>query len=91
VVAQVRAGLAKGNNFGVGRGVGVGEIAVPAPTDDLAGMNHDRSHGNLACFQGALGGAESFLHPKLVRDWGWLLAVGHWSLVMVTGVRAKPL
>jgi hypothetical protein len=98
MVAEVGTGLAKGNNFGVGGGIGVGEVAIPASTNDLAGMNHDRADGDLAGFQGALRRAQGFLHPEFVRGWcwswvvgHWSLVVGHWSWVIVTGVKARPL
>jgi hypothetical protein len=91
VVAQVGTGLAEGNDFGVGGGVRVGEVAIPASAHDLTAMNHDSAHGDLARFQGALGGAEGFFHPKFVRGRERSLVVGHWLLVVVTGVKARPL
>jgi hypothetical protein len=66
VVAQVRAGLAEGNNFGVGGGVGVGDIAIPASTYDLAGMHDHCADWNFARFQRSLCGAESLFHPEFV-------------------------
>src|SRR5271170_411714 len=81
VVTEVCTGLAQSDNFGVGSGVGVGQVAIPASTDDLAGTNYDRSHRDLARFQGALGGAKSFLHPELVGgDTGRLFVDRLWSL-----------
>jgi hypothetical protein len=66
VVPQIGTGLAKGDDFGVSGRVGVGEVAIPASADDLACANHDRAHGDLACFQCALCGAESLFHPEFV-------------------------
>jgi hypothetical protein len=79
VVAQGGAGFSQGDDFRVGGRVAVGEVAIPASTDDLAVMYHDSAHGNLAGFQGALCGAKGFLHPEFVRGWSWV--VGHSSLV----------
>ena len=77
VIAQVGARLPQGDNFRVGGGIGIGEVAIPASANDLAGTNYDRPDGNFARFQGTLGGAEGFLHPKFVRDGRWALVVGH--------------
>ena len=81
VVTQVRTRLAKGDDFSVGRGIGVGKIAIPASADDLARMDHDSTHGNFARFQRALGRAQGFLHPEFIRGNRGLLVVGHSSLV----------
>jgi len=81
VVTQVRASLAKGNDFSVGRGIGVGKIAIPASADDLASMDHDSTHGNFARFQRALGRTEGLFHPEFIRGNRGLLVVGHSSLV----------
>ena len=77
VIAQVGARLPQGDNFRVGGGIGIGEVAIPASANDLAGTNYDRPDGNFARFQATLGGTEGFLHPKFVRDGRWALVVGH--------------
>src|SRR5208282_1563817 len=81
VVTQVRAGLPKGDNLSVRRGIGVRKIAIPASADDLARMDHDSTHGNFARFQRALGRAESLFHPEFIKGSRGLLVVGHSSLV----------
>ena len=68
VVAQVRTGLAQGNNFGMGGGVGVDEAAIPASTYNLAGMHDHCADWNLARFQRSLCGAQSLFHPEFVGD-----------------------
>jgi hypothetical protein len=77
--------LAKGDDFGVGRRVGVGEVAVPAPADDLAAMDYDRTHGDFARFQCALRGAESLFHPEFVGGGRWSFVVGILWLILGHG------
>jgi hypothetical protein len=57
MVTQVSSGLAKGDDFSVGGGVGVGDVAVPASADNLSPVNNDCAYGDLASLQCALGGA----------------------------------
>ncbi len=66
VVAYSGAGFAQGNDFGVGRGIGVGEIAVPAAANYPSIADRYRTDGNLTCFQGAVGSAQSLFHPEFV-------------------------
>ncbi len=80
------AGLAKGNNFGVGGGVGVDEIAIPASTYDLAGMHDHCADWNVARFQRSSCGAESLFHPEFVGDTCWSFVFGRSSLVRGHGV-----
>jgi NADH-quinone oxidoreductase subunit I len=85
---------AQDNDFGVGGGVGVGEVAVPAAGDDFAITNDDGAHGHFTGFERTLGGAESFFHPQFV---GGQPVVGRSSLVVrrhgviiVTGSSTGP-
>jgi hypothetical protein len=69
MITEVSSGIAKGHDFRVCGGIAVGEVAVPAPADDDAFPYHDSSHGNFIFFKGALGAAQSLIHPELV---GWI-------------------
>ena len=59
-------GLAQGDDLGVGGGIGIGEVAVAAASDDFAFVNYYRADRDFAGFQSALGGAESFFHEEFV-------------------------
>jgi hypothetical protein len=76
VITEVRTGLAKRNDFGVGGWVGVGEVTIPASPNDLAGMDHDRAHRDFARFECASGRAKSLFHPEFVG--------GRWSLLVIS-------
>jgi hypothetical protein len=47
-------GLAQRHNLGVGRRVGVGDVAVPAAADDPFPAHDHGSNGDFARFQRAL-------------------------------------
>ena len=80
VIAQVCPSFAKSDDFCMGRGIGVSEVAVPAATDDLAATHDDCTYRNLSPVERPSRSSESLFHPKLVRC-GWLLFVaGHRSL-----------
>jgi hypothetical protein len=72
MVTEVRTGLAEGNDFGMGAGVVICDIAIPASSHDLPIANNDSAHGDFAHFQGTLGGTESVFHPKFVGGGRWL-------------------
>jgi hypothetical protein len=57
MVTQVCTGFAQGYNFGMGRGVGVGEVAIPAAADDALPAYDHSAYRNFAGFEGALGAA----------------------------------
>jgi hypothetical protein len=61
----------------VGSGIGVGKIAIPSSTDDLAVVNHDGADGNITGFERALGGTESFFHPEFVVGRWWSVVGWH--------------
>jgi hypothetical protein len=50
----------------MGCGVVVGEVAIPAAADYALSAYDDCAYWNFAGFEGALGGAQSFLHPEFV-------------------------
>ena len=80
VVTEVCPSFAKSDDFGVGRGIGVGEVAVPAATDDLAVTHDDRAYRNLSRVERSSRSSESLYHPKLIGcGWLWFVA-GHRSL-----------
>jgi hypothetical protein len=77
MVAELRTGLAKGDNFSVGCGVGVGEVAIPALAYDLALMDDDGTDRNLARFERALRRPKGLFHPEFVAGVrGPLVATG---------------
>jgi hypothetical protein len=76
MVAEGGTGLAQRDNLGVRGGIGVGEIAVAAASDDFAVVNYHRADWDFAGFKRALGGAERFFHEEFVAVWlgisfGW--------------------
>ena len=81
VVTNGCTGLAQGNDLGMGAGVGVCEIAVPAAAHNLTVIYHDRAYWHLPGIQRSLGGAESFLHPEFVGVGRRLFALGHELIV----------
>ena len=50
MITQVRSGLAKGNDFGVGGGIGVNDVAVPTSANNFSRVNNDGAYGNLTRF-----------------------------------------
>ena len=60
VVAKMKAGLAEGDDLGVGGGVTVSEDAVLAATDDLVSVDDDGAYGNLAVGFGVIGFCDCF-------------------------------
>ena len=59
-------GFAQGDDLGVGRWVGGGDIPVPSPSHDPAVADDDRSDRDFSGFESALGAAQSFFHPEFV-------------------------
>jgi len=57
MITQVRSGLAEGDDFSVGSGVGVSDVSVPTSADNFTRVNDDCAYGDFAGFEGALGGA----------------------------------
>jgi hypothetical protein len=66
MVTQGDSSLAQGDDFGVGGGIFIEDVAIPSPAHDAVFMHHHSSDGHFACFQRSLGRAQSFLHPKFV-------------------------
>ena len=76
VVTDGGTGFAEGYDLGVGGGIGISNIAIPAPPHNAVAANHDRACRNLSGLQCALGGAERFFHPEFVgrtRQWSVLI------------------
>src|ERR1700686_909624 len=67
VVTDVSSRLAQRHDFSMSGWIVVGEVAIPSSSKHAPFAHYDRSHRHFARFQGALGAAESFLHPKFVR------------------------
>jgi hypothetical protein len=80
MVAEVRTSFAKSDDFGVGRGIGVGEVAVPSAADDLAATHDHRAYRNLSRAERPSRSSESLFHPKLVGCGSLSFVVCHRSL-----------
>ncbi len=76
VITEGCTGFAQSDDLGVGGGVGVRDVAVPAAAYDFSVADHDRTDGNLAHFQSPMGTTQSFFHPDFVGA-----VVGCWYLV----------
>jgi hypothetical protein len=73
MISQCGRGLAQSDDFGVGGGIVLRDVPVPALTDDAALMHDHGADGNFALIEGALGAAQGFLHPQLIVDLRWSL------------------
>jgi hypothetical protein len=67
VVANECTGFAECDDLGVCGRVGRRDVAVPSPSHDLSVADHNGAHGDLSSLQSALGAAQGFFHPELVR------------------------
>lgn len=59
-------GLAKGDDLGVGRGVVIGDVAVPSTADDFAVADDYCANRNFSNLQRSLSATERFFHPEFV-------------------------
>ena len=77
-------GLAQSDDFGMGRGIVVADVAIPSPADDSAAAGDYGSYRDFSGFQGALSAAQGFLHVEFVVDEGEGLrgVASRWSLVV---------
>jgi hypothetical protein len=57
VVTYRGTGLAQGDDLGVGGGIGIDEVAVPASSYDLSAAHDDGAHGNFSNLLRPLGAA----------------------------------
>src|SRR5580658_573732 len=60
-------GLAQRDDLGVGGRVVVGDVAVPSSAYNSVVAKYNRADRDISRFEGALGAAQGFLHPELVR------------------------
>ncbi len=74
MIADGGACLTQSDDFGMGGGVGIGDIAVPAPSDGASAADYDCADRNFAGFEGSRSSAQRFLHPELVGGLRWPLA-----------------
>lgn len=87
MVADAGSGFAKGDDFGVSRGIRISKVAVPASTNDLVLKDDNCSNGDFVGLEGTLGTAQGLFHPRLVIGWGrggWGrgLAVEHSKIIV---------
>ncbi len=73
MVTEGGTGLAQGDDLGMGSGIGIGEVAIAAASDDFAVVHHHGTDGDFSGFESTLGGAESLFHKEFV---GVLATVG---------------
>jgi hypothetical protein len=66
MVADVRACVSQRDDFCMGSGIVVGEIAIPSPTDHLSFTDDDRPHRHFSHFQSALRATQGFFHEDFV-------------------------
>lgn len=66
MITEVLSGFAQGDDFGVGGGVILGKVTIPAAADDLPVLDDDGADRYFAGVECALGGAEGFLHPEFI-------------------------
>jgi hypothetical protein len=66
MVDESGTGLSQGHDLSVSSRIGIGEVAVPSASNDLAVVNNNRADRNFSGLERALGGAESFFHEKFV-------------------------
>src|SRR5580704_2992949 len=87
MVANGSTGLAQRDELGVRGGVGVGDVAVPAPAHYAAFADDDRADRNFSGFERAPGAAERFLHPEFVLGRLPRSGLGSWVGSWVVGLR----
>jgi hypothetical protein len=66
MVADRGTGFAQRDDFCVGSGIGVGDVAIETTAHDLARVNDNRADGNFAGFKRTLCGTQGLLHPEFV-------------------------
>jgi len=66
MVTDVFSSLTKSDDLGVGRGIRVGQIAIPPFTHDLSVADYNRTDRHFANVQSAMGGEKRLLHPEFV-------------------------
>jgi hypothetical protein len=66
VIGDVASGLAQRHDFSVSAGIAVGEVAIPASSDQPPAAHYDGSYRHFTRLQCALGTAEGLLHPEFV-------------------------
>lgn len=66
MVTNVCSGFAQRDDLGMRRGIGIADIAVPPPADDLAVADYNGSHWNFSRFQRTLRRSQGFPHPEFV-------------------------
>jgi hypothetical protein len=66
VITNGCTGFAESDDFGMGGGIGVRDVAVPSAANDLAIADYDSPHRDFVYFESALGATEGFFHPEFV-------------------------
>src|ERR1700722_6768317 len=68
VVAKGGTSFAQGDDLGMSRRIGGGDVAVPSAPDDPAVAYYDRPHRDFSRLKRPLGATQGFFHPNLVGD-----------------------
>jgi hypothetical protein len=63
MIAEGSSSFAQGDDFSMGCGIGVGEVAIESATNDFAFMYYDGADRNLSYVERSLRSAQGFLHP----------------------------
>ncbi len=66
MIANCLSRLAKCDHLGVGSGIGISNVAIESPANDLSVADNHGSHRHFASLKRTLSSTQSLLHPKFV-------------------------
>src|ERR1700722_20583344 len=66
VITDVSSGFAQCDDFGMRRGIVVGQVTVPAASNHALVADYDGPDGNFSGLERPLCAAQELFHPKLV-------------------------
>jgi len=67
VVPDGSSGFSQGDDFSMGRGIVLTDVAIPTSAYDTPRANDDRSDRYFAGIERALSAAQGFVHPEFIR------------------------
>ncbi len=76
MVADDRTCVSQRDDFCMGCGIVVGEIAIPSPADHSTFTDDDRPDRHFSNLQSALRATQGFLHKQFVRRSDGLCVIG---------------
>src|SRR5208337_1530467 len=72
-------GFAQGDDLGVSRGIGAGDVQVPSPAHDASLANNHRADRHFSRLESTLGTAQGLFHPEFVEAGrGWPTQARFW-------------